>query len=175
MALPCHYLRCDGSARLQACVASELICWFMAVVDPIQLPRLNCCAGKSCSVLASWSASLAPLFSPFIVNDSKSLDSLRSFPHCFEASRSYLLSSSCALENPRLFSSFCSRDAAKQPACSSKNKKQSPNQIFLLVPGVVVEPIQLPRLNCCSGRSSSALASWPASLAPLFSSFAVND
>jgi len=77
---PWHgYLRCDGSARLQACVASELIWWFMAVVDPIQLPRLNCCAGKSCSVLASWSASLASLFSPFIVNDSKSLDSLRSF------------------------------------------------------------------------------------------------
>ena len=45
----------------------------------------------------------------------------------------------------------------------------------LLVPGVVEELIQLPRLNCCAGRSSSALASWPASLAPLFLSFIVND
>ena len=40
--------------------------------------------------------------------------------------------------------------------------------VDLLVPVVVVEPLQLPRLNCCAGRSSSALASWLASLAPLF-------
>jgi len=40
--------------------------------------------------------------------------------------------------------------------------------VDLLVPGIVVELIQHPRLNCCAGRSSSALASWLASLAPLF-------
>ena len=49
------------------------------VVEPIQLPRLNCCAGRSSIALASWPASLAPLFSSFVINDSISLDSLRSF------------------------------------------------------------------------------------------------
>jgi len=70
------------------------------VVERIQLPGLNCRAGRSSSALASWFASLVVLFSSFAVNHSKSLDSSRISLHCFEASRSYLQSSSCALENP---------------------------------------------------------------------------
>ena len=47
--------------------------------QPIQFPRLNCCAGRSSCALASWLASRALLFSSFVFDDSKSVDSLRYF------------------------------------------------------------------------------------------------